>query len=49
MLITARYDILECPDFQNLKKIQFSVIEEERNQKMFTFNKLESENHFFLR
>ena len=31
----------KCPQHKN---IQFNVTEEERNQKIFTFKKLESEN-----
>ena len=34
-------NVLFCPQ---LKDIQFTVKEEERNQKIFTFKKLESEN-----
>ena len=34
-----------CPQ---LKDIQFTVREEERNQEMFIFKKLESENLFIL-
>ena len=32
----------------NPKYIQFTVTEEERNQKVFTFKKLESENFDFF-
>ena len=33
---------------QQLKDIQFAVIEEERNQKIFTLKKLESDNFDFF-
>ncbi len=40
-------NVLFCPQH---KDIQFTVTEDERNQKMFTFEKLKSEfEHFFLK
>ena len=41
---TTSSNVLFCPQ---PKDIQFTVIEEERNQKIFTFKKLESENFDF--
>ena len=38
-------NVLFCPQ---PKYLQFTVIEEERNQKIFTFKKLESENFYIL-
>ena len=38
-------NVLFCPQ---LKDIQFTVTEEERNQKLFTFKKLESDNFDFF-
>ena len=39
----AQDDVLECRVFSTTKDNEFTVIEEERNQKIFTFIKLESE------
>ena len=36
-------NVLKCLIFQT-KDVQFTVIEEEKKQKIFTFKKLESEN-----
>ena len=41
---TTSSNVLFCPP---PKDIHFTVIEEERNQKIFTFKKLESENFDF--
>ena len=41
---TPDSNVLFCPQ---PKDIQFTVIEEERDQKIFTFKKLESENFDF--
>ena len=41
-------DVLKCLGFFPQAKDQFTVIEEERNQKIFTFKKLESENFDFF-
>ena len=42
---TTSSNVLFCPQ---LKDTQFSVTEEERNQKIFTFKKLESHNFVFF-
>lgn len=44
MLIKAQYDVLKCYFCQRPKDIQFTVIQEERNQNIFMIKKLKSEN-----
>ena len=43
----AQHDVLKCLVLSTTHN-QITVIEEERNQKIFTFKKLESENVYFF-
>ena len=41
-------DVLKCLVLSQPKDIQFTVIEEERNQEIFTLKKLESEKFYLF-
>ena len=44
MFRKAQADVLRCLIFPQRKDIQFTLIVEERNQKMLTFKELESDD-----
>ncbi len=46
--ITISQSPFFCPNSQKLKDVQFTVIEEQDNQEIFTFNRLEPRNFCYL-